>query len=513
MIVTIVVFVLLAALFIGLAAYVLRRMRHLPVHRFAVVTRRWVLPQPNLSPEQDVLRRTHIRRGGQVLPLWPWLYDIREHDYVSVPVGTVGLVKARMGASVPASRELATHVECDHFQDIAKFLAHGEKGVQPALLRGGEQYAIAPELFDVYTVDNLPDDFSVKDKDLHLLSVDGEDVGVVIVTGAPPPDDLDLPAPSVEGHENFQKPWVFLANGGRSGPQTDILPGGAKYAINPLFARVVHIPTRELTLTWGEKSGSEDRYDSELGPLRVTIQGFELEVDLSQTLSIPPHAAPHLVKRFGEEAQGDVGDRKSTAVKRFVGRVLGEKVKGYFTERTSGGEIDKFIHGLADVRVKLMIQISQALSELQVNARETTIGAIRFASDELNHEYRKFVQREQQFRQLEQELANQHVINDIQRKQLEVRREELIAHEQALSDLYGLDRRALERLQAIIGSANQPTVIVNGGATSAVPIAPQRPAERITVPTFDPMTELDVFDISPGVLPPAEGGKKPGDAT
>ena len=106
----------------------------------------------------------------------------------------------------------------------------------------------------------------------------------------------------------------------------------------------------------------------------------------------------------------------------------------------------------------------------------------------------------------------QQVINDIQRKQLEVRREELIAQEQALSDLYGLDRRALERLQAILGSANQPTVIVNGGTAAAIPVAPHRPAERIAVPAYDPTAEIDVFDISPGVLPPADGGTESGDA-
>jgi len=507
-----VIFIVLAALFIGLGVLVLRRMRHLSLHRFAVVTRKWVLPQPNLTREKYVLSTMRVLRGGQMFPLWSWLYNVREYDYISIPVGTMGLVKARMGNSVPASRDLAAYVECDSFQNVTAFLQGGEKGMQLQILRGGEEYAIDPELFEVYTVDNLPSGFPVCAKDLELLSVDSEDVGVVIVTDAPAPDDPNVPSPSVPGHDNFQLPWVFLAGGGRSGLQTDILPGGSKYAINPLFARVVHIPVRELTLTWGEKSGNEDRYDSELGPLRVTIQGFELEVDLSQTLSIPPQAAPYLVKRFGEEAEGDIGGRKSAAVKRFVGRVLGEKVKGYFTERTSGGEIDKFIHQLADVRGKLKIQITQALAELKVDARETTIGAIRFASDELNQEYRKYVQRQQQFRQLEQELVNQHVINDIQRRQLEVRREELVAHEQALSDLYGLDRRALERLQAILGSANQPTVIVNGATASAVPVAPHRPAERIAVPAYDPTAEIDVFDISPGVLPPADGGTESGDA-
>lgn len=512
MIVVILVLVVLAVAFIGTAVLVLRKMRFLPVHRFAVATRRLGWFAPNQSRKEYLLRHTRIVHGGQTVPPWSWLYDIHEYDYLSIPPGTVGLVKAKIGANRPEGRELAKYVECDRFQSVAKFLRGDcEQGVQQELLRGGEEYAIDPQVFEVYTVDSVPKHFPVDADDLRLVSVDSEDVGVVIVTDAPAPDNLLVPAPPVPDHDNFQKPWVFLANDGRSGPQSDILPGGAKYAINPMFARVVHIPTRELTLTWGTKSDSQDRYDSELGPLTVTIEGFQLEVELTQTLSIPPHAAPDLVKRFGEDADGDVGDRKSTAVKRFVGRVLGEKVKGYFTERTSGGEIDKFIHELADVRAKLKTEITQALRAVQVNARETTIGEVRFASDELNQEYRTYVQLQQRFRQHEQALVNQRVINEVQRAQLEVLRERYIAKEQALSDLYGLDHRKLERINAIYGQANQaPIILTGGGAPSVIPIAPPRPADWITVPTEDPTAELNVFDISPGVLP-AKGGTEPGD--
>jgi hypothetical protein len=505
MTVVILVVVVLAVAFVGGAVPVLRRMRYLPLHRYAVATRRWGLPAPNQSRKEFLLRRTRIVRGGQTVPPWSWLYDIHEYDYISIPTGTVGLVKAKIGANAPAGRRLSKYVECDRFQSVTMFLKGDcEQGVQPELLRGGEAYAIDPQVFDVYTVDTLPTGFPAKADDLRLVSVDAEDVGVVIVTDAPAPDDLRAPAPKVDGHNNFQKPWEFLWNGGRSGPQTDILPGGATYAINPLFARVVHIPTRELTLTWGTKSGSEDRYDSELGPLRVTIQGFQLEVELTQTLSIPPHAAPFLVKRFGEDADGDVGDHKSTAVKRFVGRVLGEKVRGYFNERASGGEIDRFLHELADMRGKLKVQITQALAEIQVDAQETTIGEIRFASDELNKEYREYVVLQQRFRHLEQELLSQHVANEIKLARLEVHKAELAAKLDVLIERLGLDHVRDERKLDRDVLRQPATYIVPGFGTGAVPIGPSEPSERIAIPDFDAAAGLDVYDISPGLLSPGE---------
>jgi hypothetical protein len=505
-IVLVVVILIVVGALVGGAVLVLRSVRTLPLDRYAVVSRRWGWPYAVTSRQEYLLRRTRVVPGGQPVWSWPWWYRIEEFGYVKIPPGTVGLVSAKIGADVPASRELAEYVECARFQDAAGFLDNGgEQGVQPELLRGGGEYAINPLVFDVYTVDDLPPDaLGIEADDLSLVSVHSEDVGVVIVTNAPPPDDLRKPAPEVPGHNKFQEPWVFLANGGRSGPQAEILPGGAKYAINPVFARVVHIPTRVLSLKWQTKSGDEDRYDSELAPLRATIQGHGLEVELTQTLSIPPHAAPILVKQFGEDADGDVGDRKSTAVKRFVGNVLGQKVKGYFTERTSSAEIEKFVRELADVREKLKIQITVALAELQVEAYETNITEIRFTSDELNREYREYVREQQRHQQLEQELRSQHVINAIDREKLKVHRERLAAQEQVLIALFGRGHREKERILDREVQRVPPTVIVAGGATSAVPIAQPQPVERIAVPAFDPTQGLDVFDISPGVLPAKE---------
>lgn len=409
--------------------------------------------------------------GGYYM-LHPLFFRIQIVKRVDVPLRTVGLVVARVGAIMDHGHTLARHVECDYFQDGTRFLeSGGEQGAQPALLPGGSNYAINPAMFDVITVDNVTNAalgrHSLAAADLQLVSVDSEDVGVVIVTEGPAPDDGAHPAPPVPGHDHFQKPWVFLANGGRSGPQAEVLSGGAKYAINPLFARVIHIPTRELILSWREKSTKEDRYDSELQPIGITIEGLDLKVELTQTLAITARAAPKLVKRFGEddEEDGTTGNRKPAAVKRFVARVLGEVVKGYFTEVSNQYKIEDFIREQNRVRLELFDRVKKALEEQDVEARLTTISAIHHESDEINKKFREVASLRTEAKRLEQEYLHQDVKDRIHEREMERKKKELGAAEQALIDMFGRERRAKEREMDIRTKFPVPQVLVSGGDT------------------------------------------------
>jgi SPFH domain / Band 7 family len=507
------VVVVLAVIAGGGALLLLHGLEVLPPDKYAVVYRRPISFRPVLLRE-EYLWHTRLVLGGQMRWLPRWRYTVAVCEYINIPLGTVGLVRAKFGANAPANRKLAVHVECNHFQDFNEFLVcGGEQGVQQALLRGGEQYAIHPLVFDVYTVYNLPDESPIRPHDLRLVSVDAEDVGVVIVTEAPAPDDLNAPAPIVPGHDHFQRPWDFIANGGRNGPQAEILPGGATYAINPLFARVVHIPTRELILTWRKTREGEDRYDTFLEPIEVTIEGITLRVELQQTLSIRPEAAPNLVKRFGEVSDGDAGDRKSAAVKRFVDKVLGQKVKGYFTERASKATIDNFVHELADVREKVAIEVARALEGMQIEAKETTIGTIQCDSDEINQEFRMLAQLRQQHRQHEQELKNQRVINDVDREKLKVFEDKLAVQEKVLIRLFGTEHRKQERIREIDTRRPAPYIIFpGGGGIGPSTLQPQpAPAGRISVPAFDPTSDLDLSATSM-IMPAAVDEGTTGDA-
>lgn len=431
-----------------------------------------------------------LRGGGQEGPqvevlagghhaLHPEVFQVRIVERVHVPMRSIGLVKANVGAIMPPGHTLARHVECDHFRDGVAFLdSGGEQGIQQEVLPGGGNYAINPVMFDVITEDNVPETLQLAPEDLRLESVDSEDVGVVIVTESRVRSDGGgEPAPAVPGHEHFQRPWVFLANGGLGGPQAEVLPGGLTYAINPLFARVVHIPTRELILSWRAKDATEDRYDSALQPVEVTIEGFRLKVELTQTLAIMADSAPRLVKRFGEDADedGDSGHRKPAAVKRLVERVLGPVVKGYFNEVSSKYRIEDFIRKQEEVRSRLSGRVTNALGELGIEARLTTIGATQFESDEINAEFRKLADLRQEIHQLEQMRTNEKVRGELVDEELKSKKRLAVVKEEALADLFGKERRAREREMERWAKAPVPQVVVTGG---------EMPLDALMMPQF-----------------------------
>ncbi len=409
-----------------------------------------------------------LHSGGQYA-IHPTVFDVKIVKRTYVPLRTIGVVVAKVGEIMPYGHTLARHVECDYFQDGVKFLDDGgQQGPQQALLPGGSYYAINTDMFNVLTENHLDLEMVplshhyLEPEDLRLVSVESEETGVVIVTEGKHPVNAAEPAPKIEGHESFQFPWIFLDNGGQFGPQSEVLPGGSTYAINPFFARVVRIPSRELILSWGRKDVSADRYDSELDLIEVTLDGFHVSVELTQTFVIPPETAPHLVKRFGEddEEHGTAGVRKSAAVQRLVTRLLGVVVKGYFNEVSNSHLIEEFISDQNQVRAELKTLVEQALREQNVSPRLTTIGAIKFQSDEMNEEFRHIAKLRQQSRQLGQQLINAAVETDLKRESIKQEKLKRSAELEEDVRILGRDQVAAERMARIDASRQVPQVLV-----------------------------------------------------
>src|SRR6185437_11084601 len=95
-----------------------------------------------------------LLRGGCHLFLWRFMYRIHQAPLVTVRQGKIGYVYARDGEPLEPSQTLARVVDCNHFQDARKFLMHGQRGRQRAILREGV-YAINPALFVVITEDTV----------------------------------------------------------------------------------------------------------------------------------------------------------------------------------------------------------------------------------------------------------------------------------------------------------------------------------------------------------------------
>lgn len=463
----------------GMVGIVYRQFGHHPDDRYRVRT------YGSAGPQAETLEAN--RRYW--LP--PLLVSVRYVAQTFVPDGTIGLVEAKAGAVRPPGRRLCNYVECDYFQDGVAFLrGRGEQGRQPGVLPGGAYYSINTELFDVTTVETLAsvpaapgktaaawnlDDDRLTAAHLQEIPVLVGTTGVVIVLDGQPPEEEPDPfgpvvalGPVVPGHDSFRRPWVFLAGGGHRGVQEETLAEGGSYAINPWFARVVLVPTRELHLEWTKKTDEKpDNLDSALEQIVVDIEGHRLSLEMSQVLRIPAKAAPRLVRRFGETAArppqpGDV-TIKPAPVQRFVERVLGSAVAGYFTALVGRYTILEFIKEYDKVRLELQYQVTAALRQWEVVAGATVLAEFESEDREINDLRRRIVEAREKKKIAEHDLESTKIEEKTERIRIKLHGERQVAEIRELAALLGPHQIAIERVAAHLANMRVPAYISGGG--------------------------------------------------
>jgi SPFH domain / Band 7 family len=415
--------------------------------------------------------------------LMPFLYRVRFVDRVYVPDGTIGLVEALDGRVRPPGRRLGRHVECDYFQDGEKFLRDGgEQGRQLAYLPGGSYYDINPELFHVSTVHTVGEHRldAITAEDLKEIAIPEGATGVVIaLDGLPPSGEPNAVGRVVEGHHKFRLPWVFLDQGGQLGVQEETLDGGGSYTINPWFARVVQIPTRDLHLEWTKKSTKDiGNFDAALDQIVVDIQGHRLSLEMSQVLRIPASAAPRLVRRFGEDVRADGRAARTHArrspVQRFVERVLGSAVEGYFTEIVGRYRILDFIVDYSTVRMHLQDKVTQALEDWGVVAGQTVLGMFTSEDRELSSLRRVLAGQDIELRKtvrqrelLVAEKENEDIRAAIERVRIELSGEADVVVLRKQVELLGPYHVVMERILAHMSKMPVPTYVSGGNGDIA----------------------------------------------
>ena len=187
----------------------------------------------SLFQDGEAFLRNGGEKGPQVSMLPPGEHRINPNLFtvdvmpaVIIDETQIGIVEAVAGEPCAPGRIFATPVECDHFQDGAAFLERGgQKGPQIAILPPGK-YRINTALFRVET--------------RPVTVIPGGAIGLVAaMDGARIPDGRLL-ANKVEGHSNFEKGDVFIANGGEKGRQLDVLMPGT-YRVNTALFEVSEV--------------------------------------------------------------------------------------------------------------------------------------------------------------------------------------------------------------------------------------------------------------------------------
>ena len=153
----------------------------------------------------------------------PDLFRITKIMKTFIPQGKIGVVTATDGATLTLGQLLGKSVEGhDSFQNAEIFLKNGgQKGPQNDFLRPGT-YNINTEIFRV----------EIRD----AIAIAENEIGIVEARDGQPMKRDEVVVSTPEGHNNFQDGQKFLDNGGKRGPQENILTPGTYY-INPyLFA-------------------------------------------------------------------------------------------------------------------------------------------------------------------------------------------------------------------------------------------------------------------------------------
>jgi len=203
----------------------------------------------------------------------------------------------------------------------------------------------------------------------------------------------------------------------------------------------------------------------------VDVEGHKLSLEMSQILRIPAEAAPRLVRRFGEQDADfvDVGavSIKPAPVQRFVERVLGAAVAGYFTALVGKYTILRFIEEYDEVRLLLQDLVTQALRDWDVVAGQTVLGEFTSEDREVNDMRRKIASTREAQPLLEQELANALTQQKIHMIEIETEGSRQVSRLRAEIDALGPQHVAVERISAQLAKMNVPQFISGGSGDIA----------------------------------------------
>ena len=359
-------------------------------------------------------------RGPQMALLSPGTWRINPLVFKVTPVpmtfieaGEIGVVEARDGKPLTSGRIIGRHVDCDSFQDARAFIdGGGERGPQMSIIPQGT-YRINPILFRVEkaAVTDVPD---------------GK-IGIITTREGTPLKTGDIAGPEVPGHNMFQDPMQFVANGGTKGLQEQVLLNG-RYFINPKFAtvefvdqtnvpianvgvvvayvgregkdvtgadfrhgnlvgrgekgvwvepldpgmypinphthKVKIVPTANVVLNWATGRTESHNLDAKLSTITVrSADGFSYNLDVSQIIHIPRNDAPRVIARFG-------------SMEALVTQVLEPTIGNYFRNTAQGSDVIDFLTKRTERQKEAKEAIARALGEYNVGAVETLIGDI-----------------------------------------------------------------------------------------------------------------------------------------
>ncbi len=354
-----------------------------------------------------------VLKPGVYFWYWPWQFNIDIEPLLEIEKGKIGLIHAEGGQEIPVGKILARKVDCQNFQDAKAFLKNGgQKGRQTQFLTAGT-YRINHRLFKIFVFD--------------ITKINANSVGIITILDGDPLEKDSIAGPHIVGHNNFQDPDAFLANGGRRGLQEQVVLSGSynfnpwfvnyeeipmteipishvgvvvsyvgpegedlsgsdfihgnivkkgnkgvwqttldpgKYPINTKIMRVETVPTYNIVLNWADARTEAHNLDDKLCTITVRSKdGFKFNLDVSQIINISYTNAPMVIARFG-------------SVKNLVSQVLEPTIGNYFRNSAQNSDVIDFLVTRSERQKEAKMHIKNVLDVYNVTAVDTLIGDI-----------------------------------------------------------------------------------------------------------------------------------------
>jgi uncharacterized membrane protein YqiK len=412
---------ILAIVFYKFILRVLCGMVIIPEDKIGLVVKKFVLFGSNRTLPEGRIVALNGEAGFQVDPLapgiywgyWVWQYSINFQSFIEIPIGQIGLIEAKDGATLPMGAMLAQSVECNNYQDGRAFLSNnGQKGKQRRYITAGK-YRINTLLFNVTMED--------------IITIPSDKVGIITALDGAPLASGQIAGEDIGGHNNYQDFDKFVANGGQRGLQIQpilsgsyslnnwavridivdmtVVPIGSvgvvisfvgkegqdisgedfkhgnivsegekgvwkkvldpgKYPMNTKTHKIQCIPTTNIVLNWADAKNESHNLDKNLSTITVrSSEGFPFNLDVAQIIHIPSTQAPYVTARFG-------------SVENLVSQVLEPTIGNYFRNSAQKSGVIDFLNSRVDRQNEAKTTISDALKEYNVNAVDTLIGDI-----------------------------------------------------------------------------------------------------------------------------------------
>lgn len=266
---------------------------------------------------------------------WPWQYDVAKVPLMEIKSGSIGLIQAQDGISLPRGVIYAPEwIDPDKMLDAEYFLSEGKgnKGPQLTVLKPGK-YRINTELFKVTPA-------LITDVKTGEVAVIKSNVGDIVET----PDRL--------------------VEEGQRGIWNKAL-GEGQYYLNTNAYEVTIINVQQVKVSYtSEMESGESRTDQPQRPIEVlTSDGYDFPVDVRLTYLIDRENAPKVVASIGDDEL-------------VLSKIVSPRVRAVFRNNASKVKALDYVQERQQQELQSMSMLKEDLAQHGITVLEISIGDV-----------------------------------------------------------------------------------------------------------------------------------------